>query len=180
MPKPFVIYAGRKFHLQSSGFYYQDGSRDHPERLLHRRMWYDARGPIPPDHEIHHKNGDWTDTRIKNLAMVPSSKHRAFHAKKRLRDPKYLKTRLAQLEVARGLAPAWHRSKEGHEWHKKHGQASWKKRKPMDKKCSVCGKPFTAFWERAKFCGRKCRYEDFYARHKLARKAAQRYAEARP
>lgn len=37
---------------------------------LHRWLWEQLVGPIPPDHEIDHKNGNRNDCRIDNLRVV--------------------------------------------------------------------------------------------------------------
>jgi HNH endonuclease len=49
----------------------------------HRHVWEQHHGPIPKDHDIHHRNGDRTDNRIENLECVPRQSHGKMHANNR-------------------------------------------------------------------------------------------------
>jgi hypothetical protein len=40
------------------------------------------RGPIPPNHHVHHINGRRRDNRLENLEAVPATKHRRGHSAK--------------------------------------------------------------------------------------------------
>lgn len=158
-----VKYAGRTFRLQTNGRYYQDQNRCRtPERLLHRRIWHDLKGPIPRGYDIHHIDEDWTNNDPLNLELKKVRKHRAEHATKRLEDPHYAATREVQLVKARELAKAWHSTPEGLEWHSKNGAAAWKHRTRKRHTCLFCKKMFWAFNPRAKVCSRNCGQKIFY------------------
>lgn len=45
----------------------------------HRRVWYDANGPIPKGCVIHHINHNPNDNRIKNLQCLTASEHTKIH-----------------------------------------------------------------------------------------------------
>jgi len=52
-----------------------DGSRD----LEHRVVWEAKYGPIPKGLHVHHLNGDKTDNRLKNLALLNNDAHQYLH-----------------------------------------------------------------------------------------------------
>ncbi len=148
-----VVYKDRTYGVQTSGRYYQSYNRNDPERLLHRRVWSDANGLIPLGMHIHHKDNDWRNNALENLEMIEGGEHRSMH----------LLERIARGEMgppsAEALAKAaeWHASPEGIEWHRGHGRASWKTRKPHVAVCSVCRKNYeTYFPRRSSYCSDAC------------------------
>lgn len=48
-------------------------------KLLHRCVVEDYYGRIPPNHNIHHINGNKEDNRIENLIVLPVHQHRELH-----------------------------------------------------------------------------------------------------
>ena len=46
----------------------------------HRLVWENARGPIPPLHDVHHWNRIKDDNRIENLELLSKSAHHRLHA----------------------------------------------------------------------------------------------------
>lgn len=47
--------------------------------LVHRMVWHDANGTIPAGFDVHHRNEDKTDNRIKNLILLSNVEHQAEH-----------------------------------------------------------------------------------------------------
>lgn len=45
----------------------------------HRLIWEEAYGPLSPDMNIHHINGNKSDNRLENLMAVPMKKHMMLH-----------------------------------------------------------------------------------------------------
>lgn len=165
--EPFVIYKGQKFHLQSTGRYYQSGRKTDFERLLHRRVWIDHNGPIPEGHDIHHKDNDWTNNHISNLEAMPSSEHKRMHMKRRLACPKEREKAIDRLTENRHKAAEWHSSEEGYLWHSAHGKASWENREMGVAICQRCGESYETYYpERSKYCSRSCEQKGCYDRQR--------------
>lgn len=138
----FIEYAGRKYWLQSSGRYFQSGIKTDNERLLHRRIWSDANGQIPPKHHIHHINGDWRDNDIQNLECVLGIEHSRDHMLERNATPEGRKATLGALAKAAPMAKEWHASEEGRQWHRKHATTTLVDRPLVNKVCERCKASF--------------------------------------
>lgn len=155
--REFVEYKGEKFFVQTSGRYYQSDDRKAEYRLLHRRVWAEANGPIPDGHVIHHIDGDWRNNDLSNLELKESTQHMREHMLERFSDPEYKKFVLESLDKAQKAAVHWHKSVAGRNWHKKHGKKSWINRKPEQVACVVCGTSFESFFPtRTKYCSSSC------------------------
>lgn len=155
--REYVDYAGERFWLQSSGRYFQSGDKTAEERLLHRRIYTDHKGPIPPGFDVHHKNDDWRDNDPDNLEAILQSDHRRHHMAARWASEEDRGVLAAGLERAREAAKAWHGSPEGLAWHRANGVAAWEDREPIPRKCDHCGTDYLAWFKtRGRFCSKKC------------------------
>ena len=63
---------------------------------LARFMWEQCNGPVPDDCEVHHVNGDCTDDRLSNLALVNKREHDEIHASGDA-NPRFLKVEMSSL-----------------------------------------------------------------------------------
>lgn len=61
--------------------------------------------------------------------------------------------------ATRIAAAKWHGSKEGLEWHSELGKRSWENRKPIKKKCELCGKEYNTLihGSGSRFCSARCK-----------------------
>ena len=157
MDPAFIDYRGERFRLQTSDRYYQSDRKDADERLLHRRIYTDHNGPIPPGFDVHHKDDDWRNNDPDNLEAILQSEHRSQHMTARWSDPADRAIFEAGLAKAREAAKSWHASPEGIAWHREHGARTWVGRERTSVVCVECGDGFmAAFPNRAKFCSGRC------------------------
>lgn len=70
---PFYIYNGRKFTINSNGYYRSTDRKG--TQLLHRYVWETERGKIPESYDIHHLDEDKTNNIITNLECLPKAEH---------------------------------------------------------------------------------------------------------
>lgn len=153
-----VEYAGNRYrrypqsrHRHHQQYFYATEPR---RGFLHRHLWEDQVGPIPPGWDIHHKDGDGGNNALDNLECLPIADHRGAHARVRGQAPKQLE----HLARIRADAAAWHASPEGVAWHRKHGRKSWAGRTTSTVVCVCCGAEIaTYFPNRTRFCDQACR-----------------------
>lgn len=134
---------------KSSGYYRNAQVKPHS---LHRQVWIYHNGEIPKGLVIDHINRDKDDNQIDNLRLVtPSVNNINVSEEVRQKRKKHMQTIIEK-------AKDWHKSKEGREWHRKHGVEAYQKRKPIKKICAHCGKVYytTQYSERVRFCGKNC------------------------
>ena len=163
-----IRYADRTYRLQSSGRYFQSDCHGDVERLLHRRIWHDAHGPIPAGHCIHHINGDWADNSIGNLQCMPSGQHLSAHLRERWADPEDAEKMRAQLRISSEKAKEWHASPAGRKWHSENATAQWASAERVDCVCVRCGSAFKAWQRDATLCSTRCGAALAYVRHRTA------------
>jgi hypothetical protein len=161
----YIEYKGSRFRIQSSGRYYQDNNKSAKERLLHRRIWADNYGDIPYGYVIHHKDHNWKNNDISNLELIEIGKHLSDHAKKLHKEPEYIKKNKESLNKAQKKAKEWHSSKEGLNWHSKHGKDTWIDRKKDKIICILCGKESQKHFvgrKDVRFCSSSCQDKEYY------------------
>ena len=79
---PPVLWHGRVFRKSPAGRYYQDRAR-----RLHRLVYEDAYGPIPPGWHVHHKDHNPLNKDPGNLVALPANEHSALHGRRATVNP---------------------------------------------------------------------------------------------
>ena len=129
----YIEYDGIKFcRDEKTGYYLNSTIR----KRLHRYVWEKEVGSIPRGCQIHHVNGDKSDNRIENLAIMTASGHQLLHSQEIARKELHRKL----IEKARPAAIEWHKSEAGRKWHSE--QSKGRKMPRVEKVCSCCGKTF--------------------------------------
>src|SRR5215471_14644831 len=99
-------------------------------KWLHRVIWEHYFGPIPPGHDIHHKDRDTSNNAIGNLECVSRAEHlQRCH-------PEITPERIEFFKrFVRPKGAGWHKSAEGRAWHSEHARELLKERVPADRVC---------------------------------------------
>ena len=141
---------GINYWKDAQGYY---KNAHHKPHALHRAVWEYCNGEIPKGYTVDHIDRNKDNNQIQNLRLATYSENNRNVAQSEI------ERRREWAEKIRPLTKEWHKSKEGIEWHKKHGIEAYKKRKPIAKVCAHCGNVFytTQYSERARFCSNNCK-----------------------
>ena len=127
-------------------------------KRMHRYVWEYYNGVIPKGYDIHHKDHDKGNNNILNLEMIDKKSHVSMHGKEyNLENHDKM---VKRINYARKFASAWHGTKNGAEWHKKHfaetKDAMFKNETMI---CNYCGKQFQGINHGTEnhFCSNKCK-----------------------
>lgn len=155
-----TTYRNRKFTLLKSTGYFLDNDKTAPERLLHRLIWADANGAIPPGMVVHHRDGCQRNNAIENLELKPSGVHTSDHMKEYYaKTPGAKKNAVTYLAKARKTCHDWLRTPQGKDWCREHVAKLREVAKTKTYVCLCCHKEFeaSAFCRPAKYCSLECK-----------------------
>ena len=152
---------GHKFTRDNKTGYYLSSKKIGNKRLrLHVYVWQKYNGDIPEGYHVHHIDMDKSNNEIFNLALVEGKSHIKHHGRK-LSDEERERRRINIIQNGVPKARAWHRSKEGFEWHSKRGKENMKMRKEITYACTFCGNEFKSKRiyndNENKFCCNNCK-----------------------
>lgn len=172
-----IGFGGNNFRRLGGKRKYYGGVVEGLFKGLHVAIWEAVNGPVPPNHEIHHKDHNTFNCEIDNLACLLTKEHRR-HSKNI-----DMVAQTAHLDRVRPLAAVWHRSEEGRAWHArvtmKHLEKAWaalaERGLPFKDGgvCVWCGGPFQFRNCRKKTCSAVC-----HSQHKAFRAGKRKTANA--
>lgn len=138
-----AIYNGYSFRKdKKTGYFLSSQKIDGKRKRLHVYVWeFETGEKVRRGYHIHHKDGNKDNNDITNLAMITREEHEKLHANSLTSDRK---KQMAENVIKYGVpaAKAWHRSKEGHEWHVQHGKEVAANLSYREYICTYCGKAF--------------------------------------
>jgi hypothetical protein len=148
MNPKYIEYDGLRFcRDEKTGYYLNSTIR----KRLHRYVWEKEVGEIPKGCQIHHINGDKSDNRIDNLAIMTASGHLRLHGQEQSRKEKCREN----IKKATPEAIKWHKSEEGRKWHRENFNPEIAHKREQ-KICEQCGKEYEGLHFQ-RFCSNACK-----------------------
>jgi hypothetical protein len=141
-------YAGQVFYRMRSGHYC-----DRKGRPLHRVVWANHHGPIPPGYDVHHVDDDKRTVDVGKLELMLASEHSRHHAQQNRAALRECLLRGQMKAIAQRQTP------EGRASHALGATIMWAGRPQQKRLCVVCGFLFStkATWGKQDVCSETCR-----------------------
>lgn len=110
---PIYELRGVRYYLKPPGYYKYDhvahGEKPDLEQYLHRAVWIANHGPIPPGHDVHHKDADRTNNHPSNLQCLAEGDHHRLH----MLEPERRAASSRAIKIAQRAAAAKRRENPG-------------------------------------------------------------------
>ena len=153
-----IFFNGRKYYKTATG-YWRSTDREH--KLLHVAVWEAANGKVLKGYDVHHVDGNRSNTALENLQCLTRAEHARLHNLARVAAGGRFTTKITRdipkacvqcgkkfLAVQRD-AQFCSRSCAGR-WRRAHS-------KEITRVCAVCGKEFVTKPERrTRYCSKVC------------------------
>lgn len=153
------FFNGIKFYKRSDNDYWYSTSTVNGKRVyMHKYVWEFYNSPIPRGYEVHHIDLNRDNNEISNLRLMRRIDHQKLHNEINRNNPKWLAMQQESIKKAQEKAKEWHKSEEGHNWHKEHAKKiNFGVFNFGTRKCIICGQEFEAKTNVQRFCSNKCK-----------------------
>ena len=123
---------------------------------MHVAVWEFYNGKVPKGFHVHHIDENTFNNEIINLKIIEAKEHLIIHGKKRfVENPTFAKS---FQEKGIAVAPLWHKSNEGIDWHKKHAESfGFGVFDLPERNCNQCNTKYKPKTKRSKFCNNNCK-----------------------
>lgn len=156
-----LVYNGKKYYLRKNGYWVREKMLGEGKKRavpLHRELWEEHHGPIPPGHNIHHIDGNKSNNTIENLECLSVAEHMRMH---RLKDD--AEGRLANFRK-KGL---WLIRTESGRRKRREGYRKFLREQPLELgKCAWCGGVMRIIRKNKKCCSDNCSHYLWVKRNK--------------
>ena len=86
MERETITYGGKDYHRypnstrpQHRNYYWKHDRNNAAPVSLHRQIYEDTYGEIPPNHVVHHRDGNYLNNAIENLECITQAEHLRLH-----------------------------------------------------------------------------------------------------
>lgn len=124
-------------------------------KFLHHFVWEKFVGKRRKGYVIHHKDGNCQNNDLSNLEEITPKEHCGERHKW---DAVRYQKQIQLLDSIRHLTKPWHKSADGHKWHREHAlKSGFGTRGIKPQACACCGIVFKPKRFGQKFCSNNCK-----------------------
>lgn len=153
-------FCGKRFALRSNDGHFF-GKSGRKTTTLHRIVWSHYFGEIPNGFSVHHVDHDKNNNNIENLRLVLRSEHSRLHNIGVCRAPK-------KIFVCEYCGKEFEAHDVGVNKYCSAtcNQKACTLRHPLQKTCAYCGKSFTTYHKKTRFCSNQCASKAYWRKKK--------------
>lgn len=160
-----IVYRGIKFRRYPDAEQWSDRSYFTPGiaaraagvDYLHREIYEDHYGSIPPGYDVHHRDNNPLNNEIDNLECIEHGEHLRRHGAS-ITPEQRVAMRERFIRNVGPKAKEWHASAEGREWHRQNAiRCEFGKFEPVERTCDQCGATYQATNAHNRFCSNNCK-----------------------
>lgn len=152
-----IEWGGKRWHRYDGGYYERTDKSTRPKltRRLHREMWIDAHGPIPPGFDVHHSDEDKGHNDLGNFELLQKGAHMRHHRKtKPIPKKDWAAPATLIFECVGCSTPLARKRKTVNPICKQCANREAEERRKKPVRCQQCGTEFMSRF--GNYCGQRC------------------------